>query len=489
VLTRMLEETAERYAERTALVWQAERISYAELVRAVAQRAGELEALGVGPGRVVALLLPNAPDFVVHLFAIAARGAVVVPINPQLKPEEVTGLLRGCDIALAVAAPSAADSAKRALALLDSDAPVQESTGAETLRATGDPAPLSHPAADADVLHGFSSGSTGAPKRIVRTHANLVAESRHFTTAVGLDADDVILGTVPFFHAHGLGNCVQAAAMSGATLVIREFEPRPVLDTLVSERVTVYPGVPFVFRMLAETRTDALPDLSSLRLCFSAGAALPMSVFDAFEQRFGVQLRQLYGCSEAGSVCINLDPDVRQSRETVGTAMPGVDLAIVDERGARCTPGLEGEITFASPALGRPGEPEHGEAFRDGRFQSGDLGRLDAAGRLEITGRKKLYISTAASKVDPVEVERCIADHPAVREVIVLGVKSRGDDEIVKAVVVAPDVDERARQALRRELVARCREHLASFKVPRQVEFRAEIPRSPLGKVLRKDLL
>ena len=129
-------------------------------------------------------------------------------------------------------------------------------------------------------------------------------------------------------------------------------------------------------------------------------------------------------------------------------------------------------------------------AFRNGRFLTGDLGRLDALGRLEITGRKKLYISTAASKVDPVDVERCLAGHPEVAEVVVVGVRSRGGDEIVKAVIVTKSPRTPAREDwLRRELVSRCREQLADFKVPRQIEFRDEIPRSPLGKVLRKYLM
>jgi long-chain acyl-CoA synthetase len=172
--------------------------------------------------------------------------------------------------------------------------------------------------------------------------------------------------------------------------------------------------------------------------------------------------------------------------------MRNVTLAVLDAADRPCAPGVEGEIEFASPALGRSGSElaEERAAFRNGRFLTGDLGRLDALGRLEITGRKKLYISTAASKVDPVDVERCLAGHPEVAEVVVVGVRSRGGDEIVKAVIVPKRPRAPAREDwLRRELVSRCREQLADFKVPRQIEFRDEIPRSPLGKVLRKYLM
>jgi long-chain acyl-CoA synthetase len=348
-------------------------------------------------------------------------------------------------------------------------------------------------AADADVLWAFSSGSTGTPKRIVRRQSHLVAEADNFAATVGLGPEDVIFGAVPFFHAHGLGNCVLAAVRSGAALLVEpSFEPRAALAALETERVTVLPGVPFLFRMLAEASLGRRFDAGSLRLCFSAGAPLPAEIFASFSQRLGSPLRQLYGCSEAGSVTINLDPDAAATAGSVGLPMRNVTVSVLDDADRPCPPGVEGEIEFASPALGRSGSelPEERAAFRNGRFLTGDLGRLDAAGRLEVTGRKKLYISTAASKVDPVDVERCLAGHPEVAEVVVVGVRARGGDEIVKAVIVTKSPRAPTREDwLRRELVSRCREQLADFKVPRQIEFRDEIPRSPLGKVLRKYLM
>lgn len=495
MLMRMLEATARRHAAHPALVWRNERVSYARLLRAVRARSRALGELGVGPSRAVALLLPNGPEFVVELLAVAARGALAVPLNPQFKPEEVGAYLAACGVVAIAATPETAGVARRAIETAVPSAVLEERAAgaalAEVPAGHEDAAPL---VSSGDVLCGFSSGSTGTPKRILRSQANLVAEAEQFTATVGLEASDAILGVVPFFHAHGLGNCVLAAIRSGATLVIEErFEPRRVLRRLETERVSVLPGVPFIFRLLAEVDGARRVDLSALRLCFSAGAPLPRSVFEAFDKRFGMPVRQLYGCTEAGSVTINLDPDAVGSADSVGRPMRGVEVSIVDDRGEPREVGAIGEVAFSSPALGRlapEASEEERAAFREGRFFSGDLGMLDASGRLTLTGRKKIFVSTAAGKVDPVEVERCLGSHPGVREVVVVGVEARGRDELVKAVVVAegagtPD----AQAALRRELIALCRQRLAEFKVPRRIEFRGEIPKSPLGKVLRKYLV
>lgn len=490
MLLRMLASTAERHGERPALLWCEGSLTYAELVGAVHARAAAFEAEGLAPGRAVALLLPNGPDFAIDFFAIAACGAVAIPLNPQFKVDEITACLQGCEPALLVCDRTTASVGRAAAKRIGGEARVQERLGAP-------PAPVLRDRRaepwSGDVLHGFSSGSTGTPKRVVRSQANLVSESEHFTRASALGPSDVILGVVPFHHSHGLGNCLLAAARSGARLVIEaSFEPRRALATIVRERVTILPGVPFIFRMLAEVRSPKHQELGSLRLCFSAGAALPAAVFEAFDERFGIPVRQLYGCSEAGSLTLNLDPDAAGTAGSSGLPLGDVSIAIVDARGEPCPLGEVGEVVITSPALGRSSDASASQG--DGAFRTGDLGALDPRGRLTLHGRKKLFISTPAGKVDPVEVERCLAQHPRVEEVVVVGVPARGGEEVVKAVVVA-----RAARAegeidadpatLRRELVGLAREQLAEFKVPRRVEIRDEIPRSPLGKVLRKYLV
>jgi long-chain acyl-CoA synthetase len=257
------------------------------------------------------------------------------------------------------------------------------------------------------------------------------------------------------------------------------------LELLESERVTIFPGVPFNFRLLAEAPNGG--DLSALRLCFSAGTALPRTSFDAFAEKFGVPVRQLYGCTEAGTLTANVDPDPVATFESVGTPVGEVQVQVLDDDGVEVDAGEVGEVAVSSPAL-TSGYSDMEElnkvAFKDGYFRTADLGRLDGEGRLYITGRKKLLIEVGGYKVDPIEVEDVVVAHPKIREAVVVGVAGEiPGEEVVKAVVVlSEDCEER-------ELLDFCQDRLANFKVPRMVEFRDEIPRSPLGKVLRKYLV
>jgi long-chain acyl-CoA synthetase len=245
-------------------------------------------------------------------------------------------------------------------------------------------------------------------------------------------------------------------------------------ELIEREAATVFPGVPFNFRLLAEMPGDA--DLGSLRLCFSAGTALPQATFDAFHERFGIPVRQLYGCTEAGTLTINLDSDPVATAASVGRPTGRVAVTIVDS-----------EVAVRSPALtrGYAGMAElNRQVFPGDWFFTGDLGRLDDEGRLYLLGRKKLLIQVAGHKVDPIEVEDVVVSHPRVRDVCVVGVKGAVEgEEAVKAVVVGDD------GFRERDLIRFCQERLATYKVPQIVERRDEIPKSPLGKVLRKYLV
>jgi long-chain acyl-CoA synthetase len=353
-----------------------------------------------------------------------------------------------------------------------------------------DPARLEPRSPDEPLVYQFSSGSTGRPKRVARTHAQCMGEAAYYP-AIGIGPEDRIFCAIPLFHTYGMGCCMFAAASTGAAHVILE-DPNPfllrrqrALELLEQERATIFPGVPFNFRLMAEAPASA--DLSSLRLCFSAGTALPRPFFDAFLDKFDVPVRQLYGCTEAGTLTANLDADPVASFETVGGPVDGVELRIEDDDGEPVPVGSEGEVAVRSPGLtsGYSDMPElNSQVFREGFFVTGDLGRLDDDGRLTITGRKKLLIEVGGYKVDPIEVEDVVGAHPKVGEAVVVGVEGKVEgEELVKAVVVPSDeVDED-------ELKAFCQERLANFKVPQLVEFREEIPKSPLGKILRKYLI
>jgi long-chain acyl-CoA synthetase len=208
-------------------------------------------------------------------------------------------------------------------------------------------------------------------------------------------------------------------------------------------------------------------------------------VFDAFARAFDVPVRQLYGLTETGCVTVNLDPDPWATAGTVGRALPGVDVAILDAAGGILETGRIGEVALRGPGLTRGYVGVAEQAFRDGWFLTGDRGRLDEEGRLTLTGRRKLLIDVKGEKVDPIEVEDVLAVHPRVRDVVVVGVPSEIEGEsLIKAAVVPVNGS-----GSERELIRYCRERLANYKVPHAVEFLDEIPRSSLGKVLRKYLV
>ncbi|MEX0761405.1 MAG: class I adenylate-forming enzyme family protein [Dehalococcoidia bacterium] len=485
-MAELFRATASQYHSKTAIVYDETRLTWGDVERAVAGRMARLAQLEVTSGDAVVLLLPNTPAFAITFLATISLGAVAVPLNPAYVPEEVARYIRNASASCVVTTDEIAGRLRDALSVSGVKILVTERHGCEdsgTAEASFPPVTL-----DTVALYGYSSGSTGEPKRVSRTHRNLIAESAGFTATVGVTSDDVVLAVVPLFHAHGLGNALMAAVRSGATLVMEEeFRRRPVLDLIARERVTVFPGVPFIFDALADTKPSGVTDLTSLRLCFSAGAHLSPEIHRKFLDRHGAHVRQLYGCTEAGSVTINLDDDPTESVLSVGRPIGHGRVEVRDEDGRVCAPGVTGEIAISSPTLTQAYdgmEEATRESFKDGWFITGDLGHLDGTGALYVTGRKKIFISTAGNKVDPVEVEQVIAQHKDVSEVVVVGVTGpAGGGETVKAVVVAIGPCDRA------EIIAFCRERLAEFKVPRIVEFRDAIPKNPLGKVLRKYLV
>jgi long-chain acyl-CoA synthetase len=492
VLTRVLEKTAARDPQGTALRWRGRSISWSELVSAVRARADEFARAGVGTGDGVAIVLPNSPDFVISFFAAASLGAVAIPLNPQSRSREIATYLGGCQVAAIVCTADGSATCEAAAQAVGPSISLFVCEADSKLPTTsGEPPPREVIGEDVPALYGFSSGTTGTPKRIARTQGQLCHEAENFTATVGVSPADTILGVVPFFHAHGLGNCVLASVRSGAPLVVLErFERNEVLETIGAEQVTIFPAVPFLLQNLAARDSDA--DLSSLRLCFTAGTGLPVDTFETFRDRFGCEVRQLYGCTEAGSVCINLDPDIGATCESVGRPIRNIEVAILDQEQRPCQTDEVGEIAFRSPAAGTGYaglDDVNCEVFRDGWFRTGDLGALDREGRLQVRGRIKLFIDTPAGKVDPVELERCVSRHPKVVEAAAVGVPSRSGAELVKLVLAVGEDWAGEERELRREIVALCREQLTEFKLPRIVELRAELPRSAAGKLLRSKLI
>jgi long-chain acyl-CoA synthetase len=446
----------------------------------------------------VLVLLPNCTEFALCFLALSAIGASAVLLDPKSKEHELASAVEDCRPRAAIADPEALERCRavaagygRQVFFVSSGAETPDAIALRSLQRGTSRPPLGGPSADQPLLYQYSSGSTGRPKRVERTQAQCCAEARLLRDTLGLSADDTILCAVPLFHAYGLGDCLLASVGSGAKLVIQK-QPQPfavqrrrTLDLLVAEGVTVFPIVPFMAELLAGLRDSA--DLSGLRYCFSAGNALPHAVFSAFDQKFGVPVRQLYGCTEAPSITVNLDADPRPTAGSVGRPMRGVAIRVQDEHGNPLPPGHVGEVGVKSPAAatGYVGENVQDPwTFREGWVFPGDLGSIDEEGRLTIAGRTRIFIEVAGHKVDPIEVEDVLRRHPAVQDAVVVGARqehARG--ELVKAAVVARG------PCSEQDLIRFCGERLAPFKVPQIVDFRDSIPRSSLGKVLRKELV
>jgi len=487
MLTKLLHSTAQRRHDKPAVLYQAQETTYGQLLAKVEEIAERLTKSGVTVDDRVVLLLPNNPDFVAAFFAVARLGAVAVPINSLFHESELRFYFNDCR-PTAVITTSELEPLCRTLGeSLQLEYRVIVTDG----EISGDPAPLPPDDEHRDeftgrVLLQYSSGSTGTPKTIARTQADLVFEADAFGATASIDSGDRILTVVPLFHAHGFANCMLATVRAGAVMILQSgFNRQEVLTALKNEAVSVFPGVPFMFKMLAHSPGIEKGEFPSLRLAFSAGAPLDEATAALFPKKFGVPLRQLYGSTETGAVSINLGDCQGGSWASVGRPLRGIEIKIVDEQGRECPPGTEGELLVGSPGM-TAGYVNSGsvgnQSFDDGFFRSGDLGRIDQSGDLYICGRKTLFINVSGNKVDPTEVEAVISDHPGVEEVVVVGVTDAGGSEIIKAVIV-PVGDCTADQ-----IRDWCYGKLVEYKIPRIVEFREEIPKSPLGKILRKYL-
>jgi long-chain acyl-CoA synthetase len=279
---------------------------------------------------------------------------------------------------------------------------------------------------------------------------------------------------------------MMSAMYAGATLYpVDEFKRREILDLITRERITFLGAVPQIFSILGQTPIRGEVDLSSLRVVFSSSAPLLPADNRRFHERYGIIVRQLYGSTETGSISFNRHPAPESCLESVGTAIEGVRVEVVDEKGQALPPGQEGELTIASPfaASGYLGnEVATRESFRDGAYFSGDVGTKDARGYVTITGRKKLMINRGGFKVNPYEVEAAIKEHPKVVDVAVYGAPSPQGDDLVCAVIVSSEA------CTTEEILMHCRDRIADYKIPARIEFRDTLPKSATGKLLRAQL-
>jgi len=489
-IPEMLKTVAKQNAGRTAIVDEGVAIDYATLERRITSLAAELYGRGIRQGDRVALLLPNGLDFVIGYFAIAALGAIAVPLNDHYQQTELLYFLEECGVSLVITSQSFARLCDQVLSMCGSPCKlifVEDQTEPSGAALTSLPDLKVEIDPDAPVMYQFSSGSTGRPKRIARTHANLLFELNSLTQTLQISNKDRFLGVAPFSHVNGLMRSMLACIQAGATLYpLAKFERQAIADVIENQKITIFIAVPFMFSMLAKTNFRRRPDFSSLRLCVSASAPMPKKISQEFYEKFGIYVRQLYGSTETGTISVDLSPDIEESLESVGTPIGGVEVEVFTEDGRVANEGEMGEFAIKSPAAIKSydGLDEvNKEVFRNGYFFTGDLGRRDKDGFLYLVGRKKFFINKGGYKIDPREIEELLENHPKVEEAVVMGLPTSYGDEKVKAVIVLniPTTEE--------EIIKYCQGKIANFKIPSLIEFRDSLPKSPTGKVLRKMLI
>ncbi len=521
-----LDRSAREYPQRTAIIFKNNRISYENLLIQAETMAANLRAQGVRSGDRVAVMLPNLPQTIIVYWAILKAGATVVMTNPLYREKEVLHQFN--------------DAGVRHLILLDmlwpKIAPLRDRTPVKKIFVTSIPEalkfPLNHlaklkllkdgrsvkipydgetvipwknllkgkkrysnpnimPHADLALLQ-YTGGTTGVSKGCMITHANLVANATQIhallhTCGMG---QETFLGVLPYFHVYGLGTCLNLPTSLGATMApMPRFEPGEVLDAMEKIKPTIFPGAPSVYIALMHQKRFEQVDFTSLRYCVSGSAAMPLEIMTQFKKRTGAEIIEGYGLTEASPVT-HLNPlNGERKPGSIGLPFPDTDARIVDmEVGGPPLPtGKRGELVIKAPQVmkgywGRPDETA--STLRNGWLYTGDIATMDEQGYFTIVDRKKDLIISAGYNIYPREVDEVLYEHPAIQEACAVGIPHTTRGEIVKAYVVL----RKGQTASKQEILAYCKEKLAGYKVPKLLEFRDELPKTLVGKVLRRAL-
>jgi long-chain acyl-CoA synthetase len=500
-LATILSETALTTPDATVYRFLGSPASYRELDEQSGRLAAGLLASGLQPGQVIALQLPNLPQFLTAYFGALKAGMVVLPLNPLLKAPEIEYHLTDSSAAILIGFDSIHQEAAKACEQLA--VPLYlVSFGAgdlpEGTMAFGDlisAAPLSQPGgdvrpgdADDTAVLIYTSGTTGRPKGAELTHFELYMNCTVSGQLFGARADDVTLAVLPFFHVFGLSSVLNVAVRYGGGLsIVPRFEPGPVIDALERDLVSVIAGVPTMLQALAQ-QDVAGRDLSRLRVAVSGGASLPEDVMGKFEDKFGIRVLEGYGLSETASTASFNRADDRKAL-SVGKPIWGVQMRVAGENDEPLPPGRDniGEILINGHNVmkGYLGKPDATAAtLKGGWLHTGDLGYCDDDGFYFIVDRSKDLVIRGGYNVYPREIEEVLFAHPGIAEAAVIG---KPDDRLGEE-VVAVVVSRSGLELTAEDVIAYCKERLAAYKYPREVRFLPELPKGPTGKILKNVL-
>jgi long-chain acyl-CoA synthetase len=498
-LATILRETAETVPDAPAYLAGPASKTYRELDQESGQFAAGLVTAGLHPGQVVAIQLPNVPQFLTAYFGALKAGMTVLPMNPLLKAPEIEHQLSDSGAAIMLGLAGLHAEAAKACELvglplyLVGEPPAGE--GARPVTELMSAAPLSEPGgeiwpgnADDTAVLIYTSGTTGKPKGAELTHFLLYMNCTVSGQLFGARADDVTLAVLPFFHVFGLSSVLNVSVRHGGCLsIVPRFEPGAVLDAIEASKCTVIAGVPTMLHALAQLDV-AGRDLTALRVAVSGGASLPENVMGTFETKYDIEVLEGYGLSETGSTSSFNRPGDRKPL-SVGKPIWGVQMRIGDPNDNPLPPGPDqiGEILIRGHNVmkGYRNRPEAtAAALKGGWLHTGDLGYVDTDGFYFIVDRTKDLVIRGGYNVYPREIEEVLYAHPGIREAAVIGKPDeRLGEEVVAVVVLEADasLDEQ-------EIIAYTKERLAAYKYPREVRFRAELPKGPTGKILKTEL-
>ncbi|MGE5591381.1 MAG: long-chain-fatty-acid--CoA ligase [Bacillota bacterium] len=523
-LHALLDEAVRDYPDRTATIFKGKKVTYRQLDHMAGRFARALREMGVNPGDRVAIMLPNVPQVVAAFYGALRAGAVVVMTNPLYVERELEHQLNdsGARVILAldllkprVEAVRPHTSLEHVIYTSIKDAlpfpvsvlyPLKQKlptiqAGPTThlwteLMARYTPAFQPFDARPGDIaLLQYTGGTTGVSKGAMLTHRNLVANT--LQTIAWLGRDDArmketrILSALPFFHVYGLTVCMNMAVAVAATMVLMpKFEAGEALELIEKHKPHLFPGAPTMYVAVINHPEVTRRNLSSIESCISGSAALPVEVQTTFERLTGGKLVEGYGLTEASPVTHSNPLTGLRKTGSIGLPFPSTEAKIVDmETGERELPmGEIGELCVRGPQVmaGYWNRPEEtARVLRDGWLYTGDMARMDEDGFTYIVDRKKDMIIAGGFNIYPREVEEVLYEHPAVQEAVAVGVPDSYRGETVKAYLVL----KQGQEATSDEIIAFCRERLAKYKAPTAVEFRESLPKTIVGKVLRRKLL
>ncbi|MGX4586439.1 long-chain-fatty-acid--CoA ligase [Paenibacillus chitinolyticus] len=509
-----------------ALYFMGKKIKYGQLMEACYRFANGLRQLGVKKGERVAIMLPNCPQSVIAYYGALLAGAVVVQTNPLYMERELEHqLLDSGAVAIVtldllyrrvgavmprthlrhVIVSSLKDylpfpknllypiKAKRDGA--DLSVPWSESVRSfRTLLASSSAIPVMEEvnAAEDVALLQYTGGTTGLSKGVMLTHMNLIAntlQTKHWFHKAA-DGQEIYLAALPFFHVFGMTVLMnQAVVRSGMMVLVPKFEVSEILGLISKLRPTVFPGAPTMYIALINHPDIREYDLSSINVCISGSAPLPLEVQDRFEELTGGRLIEGYGLTEASPVTHANPIWGRRKIGSIGIPFPDTEAKVVNPATGE-EAGIDeiGELIVKGPQVmkGYWNRPHESEAvLKNGWLYTGDMARVDGEGYFSIVDRKKDIIIAGGFNIYPREIEEVLFEHPSVKEAVVIGIPDPYRGETVKAFVIVREGENLTEE----ELNAWCRERLAAFKVPRRYEFRTQLPKTMVGKVLRRRLL